>query len=80
MSYSAILGGFQFFDECSKEKNGCAAGESGGRCKLSSKGSRGYFAFRIAQHLSLQQAICLFLDELIFTLLRVWGSEFGIPN
>ena len=21
-----------------------------------------------------------FLDELIFTLLRVWGSEFGIPN
>ena len=24
--------------------------------------------------------ICLFLDELIFTLLRVWGSEFGISN
>ena len=24
--------------------------------------------------------ICLFLNELIFTLLRVWGSEFGIPN
>ena len=24
--------------------------------------------------------ICLFLDESIFTLLRVWGSEFGIPN
>ena len=24
--------------------------------------------------------ICLFVDELIFTLLRVWGSEFGIPN
>ena len=24
--------------------------------------------------------ICLFLDELVFTLLRVWGSEFGIPN
>ena len=24
--------------------------------------------------------ICLFLNELIFTLLRVWGSEFGIRN
>ena len=24
--------------------------------------------------------ISLFLDEIIFTLLRVWESEFGIPN
>ena len=27
-----------------------------------------------------EQSFDYFLDELIFTLLRVWGSEFGIPN
>ena len=46
----------------------------------------GYFAFLIAQNIApvaLQQravAICLFLDELIFPLFRVWGSELGISN
>ena len=53
----------------------------------------GYFAFWIAQNMTLvtfQQwahcgtsastVICLFLNELIFTLLRVWESEFGIPD
>ena len=29
---------------------------------------------------SLWTVVCLFLVELIFTNLRVWGSEFGIPN
>ena len=46
----------------------------------------GYFAFRIAQNIALVAqrqrtvTICLFLDEPTFTLLRVWVSEFGIPN
>ena len=29
---------------------------------------------------SASMVICLFLDELIFTLLRAWGSAFGIAN
>ena len=29
---------------------------------------------------SVWKVNCLFFDELIFTLLRVWGFEFGIPN
>ena len=30
MLYPATFGGCWFFDECSKEKNHCTAGESGG--------------------------------------------------
>ena len=73
--YPAIFGGCQFF----------ASFGSRGKKALE---NCGYFAFWIAQNIALVAlwqrtvtwtAICVFLDELIFTLLRVWGSEFGIP-
>ena len=50
--YPAVFWGCRFFDKRSEEKNRCAAGWSGGRCKPSPVGSRdkalesfGYFAF-----------------------------------
>ena len=36
----------------------------------------GYFAFLIAQNIAWT-VICLFLDELIFTLSRIWGLSLG---
>ena len=93
MPYPAIFWGCRLFDKRSEEKSRCAAGESGERCKPSPVGSRdkasencGYSAFWIAQNIALVAlgqrtlTICLFLDELIFILLRVWWSRFGIPN
>ena len=92
-SYPAHFRGCRFFDKRSKEKNHYAAGQSGERFKPSPVGfsgeapeNCGYFAFWIAQNITLMAlgqrtvTICLFLDELIFILLRVWWSEFGIPN
>ena len=40
-SYSAIFWGCQFFGKRSEEKNRCAVGESGGRCKSSPVAFRG---------------------------------------
>ena len=61
MLYPEVFWGGQFFDECSEEKNRIAAG---GRCKLSSVGSRGddpenfgYLAFCGAQNMVFV-AIC----------------------
>ena len=55
-----FLGGCRLFDKRSEEKNRCAAGESGERCKPSPVGSRdkasencGYSAFWIAQNIAL---------------------------
>ena len=75
----AIFGGAGFFDERSEEKNCCAAGESGTGCSKPSPVGPDYFAFWITQNIAWT-VICLFLDELIFTLLRVWGSQFRISN
>ena len=82
MSYPAIFEGCWFSGECSKEKNFCAARESGGgeHCKPSTVKSIskapsdfGYFAFWIGQNrkktlrLVHEQSFLYFLDELIFT-------------
>ena len=72
------------FSVCIKEKNRCTAEKSGRLSKLSLVGFRGkapenfgYFTFWIAQNRKAHcetrawTVICLFLDELVFTLLRV---------
>ena len=58
-------------------------GEGGGHCKPSPVSfmaealeTFGYFAFFIAQNITWT-VICLFLDELMFTLLRIWGLSLG---
>ena len=82
--YSTIFWGCWFFDEVSEEKNQLRSLQE--HCEPSSLGSRSkgpehfsYFAFWIAQNIA-PVVICLFLDQLTVTLLRLWGSVFGIPN
>ena len=88
--YPAIFWGCWFFDECREEKNCCAAGYCGGHCKPSPVGSRdkapekfGYFAFWISSKHHSHRLVARNGDEGLHqksTLLRVWGSEFGIAK
>ena len=90
--YPSIFRGFWFFDECSQEKNCYAAGESASTVSLPQWGpwAKKNFCWQFcilnsSKHHSCQwfwswTMVCLFLAELVFAPLRVWGSKFGIPN
>ena len=91
--YPEVFWGGWFFEEFSEEKNCIAAWQSGGHCKPSSVGSRGkalenfgYLAFCGAQNIVFiavcDNKQCFTLNKLStnLTFLRIWGSEFGIPN
>ena len=91
--YPEVFWGGWFFEEFSEEKNCITAWRSGGHCKPSSVGSRGkalenfgYLAFCGAQNIVFTAVCdnkqCFTLNKLStnLTFLRIWGSEFGIPN
>ena len=92
--YPAIFLGVPLFRQAQQgEKPLCCWGVCGGRCKPSPVGSRGKaseefgcFAFQIVQNIALMALLFVGLVHetsfvvLFFTLLRVWGSKFDIPN
>ena len=70
-------------DERSEKKNRCADWESGGHCKspppppsgVQGRSPGKFWLFCILNRSKM--VICLFLDELLFTLLRVGGLSLG---
>ena len=86
--HPAIFGMCRFFDKHSEENKHCAAGESGVVLALLSgvqgqnPGNFGYFAFWIAQNITLSSATRK-IDKSLHqksTLMSIYRFEFGIPN